>query len=146
MADLRVVGKRRRYNAKTKAQAAGIAAAEGVTEAERQTGIPKETIHYWLRQPQFAPLRTTAQAIVVEDFWAGVQIGIEEVTKALRNPDVPLRDKAQALGVIYDRFALLSGRATGRTEARDITDTLSPDMSEALADDIDEWLRARADA
>lgn len=137
-----VGGKRnhRRYTATVKATAVGIAAVDGVTEAEKQTGIPKTTIDYWLRKPEFEQLRTTAQEIVAEDFWAGVQIGIEEVSKGLRDPDVPLRDKAQALGVIYDRFALLTGGATSRSERREILS----DFDDHEIDAVSEWLREQA--
>lgn len=148
MTTLKVVGnpKHRRYTPRTKALAVGIAAAQGVTEAEVQTGIPKTTIHYWLRQPEFAPLRTTAREIVAEDFWVGVQVGIEEVSKGLRNPDISLRDKALALGVVYDRFALLTGLPTTRSETRDITEKLDDHERDALADAIDAWLQERVDA
>ena len=115
---------RRRYDADTKATAVGIATVEGVTEAERQTGIPKTTIHYWLDQPEFVHLRTTARDQLAERFWVGIQVGLEEVAKGLRG-DAPLKDKAAALGVLYDRHALLTGGATGRTESRDITGTLT---------------------
>src|SRR5262245_27403427 len=115
---------RRRYTTKDRAHAAGIGIVEGVTEAERPTGIPKETIQYWVNKQEFAHLRTTAREMVADEFWVGVQVGIEEVIKGLRS-DAPLKEKAVAFGVIYDRHALLTGGATGRTESRDITGTLS---------------------
>jgi|SRR5262245_8494242 len=115
---------RRRYTARQKAEAAGIALVEGVTEAERQTGIPKQTIDYWTQLPEFGHLRTTAREAVADRFWAGIQIGLAEVVKGLKG-DAPLKEKAQALGIMYDRHALLTGGATGRTEQRDITGTLS---------------------
>jgi hypothetical protein len=136
------MSERRRYTKRQKAQAAGIGAVEGVTEAERQTGIPKETIHYWLGQPAFAHLRTTARDQVASEFWVGVQIGVEEVVKGLRS-DVPLKDKAAALGVLYDRHALLSGHATSRSETKDITPALDDHEKAALRDAIDEWVKAR---
>jgi hypothetical protein len=145
--ELTVVGRaHRRYSKRTKANAAGIAMAEGVTEAERQTGIPKETIHYWLRQPEFAHLRTTARETVAEDFWAGVQIGIDEVTKGLRDPNVPLKDKAIALGTIYDRFALLTGSATSRTEHRELLADFDDHERDAMAEWLRELARERLDA
>ena len=138
--------KRRRYTKRQKATVAGIAAMEGVTEAERQTGIPKETIHYWLQQPEFARLRTTARDKVAEDFWAGVQIGIDEVSKALRDPEVGLRDKALALGVIYDRYALLTGGATSRTETRELLHDFDDHERDAMADWLRELARERLSA
>lgn len=134
------MSERRRYSARTKARAVGIAVVEGVTEAERQLAIPKQTIDYWLRQDErFGHLRTRAREEVAEDFWTGVQVGLEEVTKGLRT-DAPLKDKAAALGVLYDRFALLTGDPTARTENREVEAGLKDHESEALRKAIDEAL------
>lgn len=126
------MAERRRYTARQRANAVGIATVEGVTAAERQTGIPKTTIDYWLDKPEFVHLRTTARDALAERFWVGIQVGLEEVAKGLRG-DAPLRDKAAALGTLYDRHALLTGGATGRTESRDITGSLADsDVIDAL--------------
>lgn len=132
-----------RRSAKTKAKAVGIALVEGVTAAEEKTGIPKSSIHLWLRDERFAPLRTRARAEVAEDFWTAVQVALHEVTAGLQDPDVPLRDKAQALHELGDRFALLTGAATERTETRDIGDRLAPEQRDKLMDDIDVWLEGQ---
>ena len=112
---------RRRYTAKERANAAGIAIVEGVTQAERDTGIPKETIHYWLDKPEFAHLRTKTRDEVAAQLWAAIQIGIKEVAKGIVG-DAPLRDKSVALGILYDKHALMTGGATGRTENRELHD------------------------
>lgn len=123
---------RRRYDAKTRAETVGIAIVEGVTAAERQTGIPKQTIDYWVNKPEFGHLRTTAREQLVDQFWVGIQVGLEQVVAGLKS-DAPLKDKAAALGTLYDRHALLTGGATGRTESRDITGTLADsDVIDAL--------------
>ena len=113
---------RRTYTKATKARASGIAIAAGVSEAERQTGIPKTTIQYWVTSAEFVQLRTRAREEFAAELYAGVQEGARYVINGLRDPDAPLRDKAQAFGILYDRFALLSGEATTRSEHRDITD------------------------
>jgi hypothetical protein len=115
---------RRRYTPEERAQAAGLAAARGVTVAGEITGIPKTTIQYWADSEEFAYLRTTAREKVVETFWAAVQVGLDEVVKGFRT-DASLKDKAVALATVYDRHALLTGGATNRSESRDITGTLS---------------------
>lgn len=112
---------RRRYTAKQKAEAVGIALVDGVTAAERQTGIPKQTIDYWQSKPEFGHLRTTARETVVDQFWIGIQVGLREVIKGIEG-DAPLKEKADALRVMADRHALLTGGATGRTENRDLSD------------------------
>ena len=117
-----------------KAAAVGIALAVGVTEAERQTGIPKQSIDYWLNSPAFGHLRTRARAEVATEMWAGVQVGLQAVVEGLRNPEAPLRDKATALGVLYDRYALMVGEATSRTESKALTDDLSPEERQRARD------------
>jgi len=114
-----------------KAEVAALASVVGVTEAERQTGIAKETIHYWLKDPEFARLRTTAREQVVEQFWAGIQIGTRAVLEGLES-NAPLRDKALALATLVDRYALLNGEATARTETKALTDDLSDDEKQRL--------------
>jgi hypothetical protein len=134
---------RRRYSEKTRAKAVGIAAVEGVTEAERQTGIPKETIHYWANLPEYAQLCTTAREVVVQQFWVGIQVGIEAVTAGLKG-DAPLNHKADALRTLTDKYALLNGEATERTES--ITDGLPPDVKRALRERLGRAVRGEHDA
>ena len=118
------MAERRKYTSRQRAKATGIAAAEGVTAAERATGIPKETIQYWTKKPEFAHLRTTAREMVVDQFWVGVQVGLEQVIEGMKG-DAPLKEKAIALATIYDRHALLTGGATARSESRDISGTIT---------------------
>ena len=114
----------RKYSTRTRAKAVGIAVVEGVTAAERQTGIPKNTIQYWTQKPEFVHLRTTAREDVIEQLWIGIQVGIEEVTAGLRGTG-NVHHKAMALQTLAERYALLTGGATARTEARDITGTIT---------------------
>jgi hypothetical protein len=114
----KVMATRRRYSEKTRAKAVGIAVVEGVTEAERQTGIPKQTIDYWLDKPEFGQLRTTAREVVVESLWVGIQIGIRALVEGIKG-DAPLNHKADAFDKLAQRYALLNGEATQRTETHD---------------------------
>lgn len=113
------------YPTKTRMETIGRALEVGTKQAARETGIARRTIEYWMASPEFAELKSKARDQVAEDMWAGVQVALREVLDGLTQPRTPLRDKAQALGILYDRYALLSGGATARTEARDITGTLS---------------------
>lgn len=130
------MAQRRRYTAKQRAEAAGIAVVEGVTAAERVTGIPKTTIQYWTEKPEFAQLRTTAREAVIEELWVGLQIGVRELSAGLAG-DAPLHHKAQAFVALAERYALLSGDATSRTESRELHDL--PDS--AYIDAIHEAVR-----
>ncbi len=123
---------RRRYTAKERAAAVGIAVADGVTAAGRKTGIPKQTIDYWQSKPEFGHLRTTARETVIDQFWIGIQVGLREVIKGIEG-DAPLREKAEAMKVMADRYALLTGEATSRSEHRELTEALDDHEREALA-------------
>ena len=127
---------RQTYHARQRANAVGIAAVEGVTAAERATGIPKQTIQYWTGKPEFVHLRTTAREVVADAYWVGIQVGIEEVTKGLR-AEAPVDKKASALAVFADRHALLTGGATVRTETRSPVDDFDDDHKRRLAEWID---------
>jgi hypothetical protein len=135
------MAERRRYTTKTRAKAVGIAMVDGVTAAERVTGIPKETIQYWTTKPEFAQLRTTAREVVAEEMWIGIQVGVRELVAGLAG-DAPLHHKASAFQALADRFALLTGGATSRTESRELNDL--PDS--AYVDAIHEAVRLVGEA
>jgi hypothetical protein len=116
---------RRTYSRAEKAKAVGLAVVEGVTKAAEATGIPNQRVSDWLAE--FDPsgeMRAKSRDAVAEQMWAVIQIGVQEVFKGIQG-DAPLRDKVVAVGVLYDKFALLTGAATSRTESRDLTGTLS---------------------
>ena len=132
------MAERRRYTNVQKAEAVAAATLSNTQAASEATGIPRTTIDYWLDKPEFVALRQKTRDEVGERLWSAIQVGIDEVAKGLRG-DAPLRDKATAVGILYDKHALLTGGATGRTESRDLTGTLSDgDVVTALryADDI----------
>jgi hypothetical protein len=118
------VAARRRYTRKEKAAAVAQATLSTVEAAAAATGIPRTTIDYWMDQPEFVELRYKTRDAVADEFWTSIQVGVKEVAKGLLG-DAPLRDKATAVGILYDKHALLTGSATSRTEARDITGTIS---------------------
>lgn len=118
------MAERRRYTKRQKAEAVAAATMTNTDAAAETTGIPESTIRYWLDKPEFAELRTKSRDAVADDFWAAIQVGLKEVAAGLTG-DAPLRDKSVALGILYDKHALLTGGATGRTESRDLTGTLS---------------------
>ena len=114
----------RRYTRKEKAAAVAQATLSTVEAAAAATGIPRTTIDYWMDQPEFVELRSKTRDAVADEFWTAIQVGVKEVAKGLLG-DAPLRDKATAVGILYDKHALLTGSATSRTEARDITGTIA---------------------
>lgn len=111
----------RRYTKAQKVEAVAAASLTSTEAAAEQMGIPRTTIAYWLDQPEFVELRQKTRDEVGERLWSAIQVGIDEVAKGLRS-DAPLRDKATAVGILYDKHALLTGGATGRTESRELND------------------------
>lgn len=116
---------RRSYTKTEKARVVADALNSSTKAAADRAGINESTVRYWLDDPEFATLRDKSRDAVAAEFWTAIQVGIREVTKGLKDPDAGLRDKAVALGVIYDKHALLTGGATNRSESRDITGTIS---------------------
>lgn len=114
---------RSKYSLEQRSEAVGLAASVGQTKAAEATGIPKQTIDWWMRN-EFKHLVDAARDTVAERFWLAVQVGLGSVVEGF-DSQAPLKDKAYALGVVYDRYALLTGGATTRSENRDITGTLS---------------------
>ena len=122
----------RRYSRAEKAEAVASAVLTSTEAAAEKHGIPRTTLAYWLDSPEFVELRQKTREEVGDRMWAAIQIGIDEVAKGLRS-DAPLRDKATAVGILYDKHALLNGLATNRTESRDLTGTLSDaEIAEAI--------------
>jgi transposase-like protein len=116
---------RRSYTPEQKAKTAGLAVVHGVTKAAEMSGVPKQRVSDWLdKYDPGGEMRTKSREKVAEEMWAVIQIGVQEVSKGIQG-DAPLRDKVVAVGVLYDKFALLTGSATARTESRDITGSLS---------------------
>ena len=103
-----------------RAKAVGIALIDGPQAASDATGIPRTTILRWTELPEYDELRQKTPEVVSDMFWAAVQIGVDQVATGLLG-DEPLRDKAVALGILYDKHALMTGQVTVRSEARDLT-------------------------
>jgi len=104
---------------------------DGVTAAERVTGIPKPTIQDWTTRPEYVQLRTTARETVIESLWVGLQIGVRELSNGLAG-DAPLHHKASAFQALAERYALLTGGATARMESRELNDLPDSAYVEAI--------------
>ena len=114
-----------------RAKAIGLALAVGAVNASDATGIPRRTISSWLSGERPAPELDAALAAsrddVVAKLWEAVSAGTAAVLDGLRDPRARLGDKAQALRVVSEQYALLTGRATERSETftyaehRDVT-------------------------
>jgi transposase-like protein len=130
---------RRRYTRKQKAEIVGLAEVEGVREAARQADVPVSTLEHWRQHGEMAQLRTQKREEVAADIWAVFQKGVRRV-EALLPTTEDMAKVAVATGILYDKFALMSGQATTRNEHRELTGMLDDHEREALRKVIDDVL------
>jgi hypothetical protein len=121
-----------------KAKAVGIAMLEGVTESERQTGIPHRTISDWMERPEFAEFRLRAREQVAEDVKTAFLVGLARSMELMRT-DTDLRAVGDITDKLGNRWALMTGEATIRTESRTLTEGLDDHERLTLRNAIDAW-------
>jgi hypothetical protein len=109
---------------------------KGQTAASEETGVPLTTVNLWYHDPRYVELRTTAREEVIESMWAAAQAGIASMVKSLDDPKTPLRDKTDAASMLVEKYLLLRGEATERTEHRALTE----DFDDGEVDAIQDWL------
>lgn len=124
------MAERRRYTKAERAKVVAIAEMKGQTVAAEETGIPLTTINQWYHRPEYVEMRTKTREDVAEQFWTGIQIALKAVVDGIG--DGKLSEKAIALGVLYDKYALMTGGATGRTESRELNDLPDSAYVEAI--------------
>lgn len=140
------IRRHRRYTKVQKAEAVGASLAMGVRAAADKLGVPESTIRRFREDPEMAQLRAETKAEVASDVWGAFQQGVRRISELIPQTD-DIAKVAVATGVLYDKFALIAGHATERTETRDVTAKLDDAGLEELTTSIDEWLAARkADA
>jgi hypothetical protein len=119
------MAERRRYTKRERVAAVIAADASNLTAASEQTGIPRETIRYWLDRPEFAELRHNAREAMAQEAQVVARLAWQKLGAAIANGQLEGRDLVMAAGMATDKAQLLNGGATARTEARDITGSLS---------------------
>jgi transposase-like protein len=136
---------RRHYSAETRSEAVGLALSVGVKEAGRRLGIPYRTVSHWLARPEAQVAITRSRDDVAAKLWEAVTVGTEAVLAGLRDPKARLSDKAQALRVVAEQYALLTGGATSRSENLNINadaELAPPQLSWEEMAQLAEWLDA----
>jgi len=135
------IRKHRRYTKRQKGVAVMTATLASVAAASAETGIPATNIRRWRDDPEMAEFGEKTRAEIADEMRAlGVKVLAEIRT---RLPEYEPRDLSILLGILTDKAQLLSGEATSRTESRDLTATLAEEERDALADEVDQWLRDR---
>lgn len=137
-----VGGKHRRYTRRQKATAVVTAELSSAMAAAEATGIPRQTIAYWLDDPAFSELRRKTR----EDSAEGFDVLIHMAQGRLREliPVMEARDLVTLLGVATDKAQLISGKATARTESKAVTDGMTDHETEALRSVIERVLEEAA--
>ena len=136
-------GPRRRYTKRQKAELVGRAEVEGVRPTARAARVPVSTLESWRTRSEFAQMRTEKREEVIADLYAVFQQGVRRIADLLPVTD-DMSKVAIATGIIYDKFALMSGQVTARTELLNPTEGMNDGEKQALSDAIDEWLKAKA--
>lgn len=136
---------RRRYSQKEKLSAVLAADMVGLTAAAEQTGIPKQTIDYWMDRPEFGQFRTKAREDMAEEIKVVAHLAWMRTAQALRDGTMEPRDVLFAAEKATNLQLLMTGEATSRTETRSLTDDLDDHEAEVLGELIREELERRAD-
>jgi hypothetical protein len=137
------MAERRRY---TKSQKmAAVIAAEFTTPQAAAEGldIPQSNVYYWFNAPEFVELRKKTREDMAEETAALAHKVLGVITAKL--PDYEPKDLNTLYGILVDKSQLLTGQATSRTEARDITATLDDHERETLRKVLDEAMAVDAD-
>jgi hypothetical protein len=115
----------RQYSAEERVEAVGLAMSVGPVRAARQLGLPVRTVTNWTHSRQAAALRIGTQDLLKERLREAVAVGVEVVLTGFRDPKARLGDKAAALRVVAEQYALLTGAPTSHSV------TITAEMSAA---------------
>lgn len=138
------MAERRKYTKRQKLSAVMAAEMVGVTVAGEQSGIPKQTIQYWLDDPKFGPYRTRAREGLIEEVKVAAHLLWRRVIESA--PDMEPRDALFGADKATAYLQLLTGAATARVETQDITNDLDDHERAALRDILTGVLSEKPDA
>jgi hypothetical protein len=132
----------RAYTDAERAEAVGRALAIGTNRAAAELDVPARTLRSWIPRPEYRRMRTAAEDHLAASLFDGFVLGVETVVERIAQGDASLRDVSVATGILADKWLLLSGRATSRTEHINEDAELSPhDLTWEEKDQLGAWLR-----
>ena len=137
------MAERRRYTKKQKAAAVGLALAINPLAASEGTGIPRTTILGWMDRPEYDSLRQKTGAEMSEGFKVLANLAMQRLLKQIEDDEVDPKDVAVAMGIATEKYLLMSGEATSRTEST-LLRGKSDHEQQLLADVINSELERRA--
>lgn len=128
-----------------RAKVVGLASVRGVRAASRETGVPVSTVSNWMHDPAFEQLRTRKKEEVAAEVWAAFQTGVQRVVELIPHTDDALK-VATASGILFDKYALMTGQATERHENREILHDFGDGEKEALEGWLHDIAKEQANA
>ena len=128
----------RRYTKRQKVTAVIAAEMTTAAAAAESSGVPENTIRYWMDQPEFVELRTKTREDLAAESKALAHKTLEAIQRRL--PEFEPRDLTILYGVLTDQAQLLSGEATSRSEHRELTDALDDHEKAQLRSILEEAL------
>lgn len=134
------MAERRRYTKHQKLSAVIAADMLGVVAASEQTGIPHQTVSYWLDQPEFGEYRRKAREDLVEEIGIVAHLAWQRVAEALRSGSLEPRDALFAADKATTLLQLVSGQATDRVEtmvAESMTDHEREQLKLIISEAVD---------
>jgi hypothetical protein len=118
------VAPRRRY----KEKASAVLLADSLNSADaagKRLGIAGRTIRRWRDDPELADLVRKTREETSDDVKVAMVLAWELIIERLKRGEIETKDLIVLGGVAFDKHQLATGGATARTEARDITGTLT---------------------
>jgi hypothetical protein len=115
----------RQYTKRTKLATTIAAEISGVTQTAVATGIPHQTISYWMNDPELGEIRRKTREDLADEIKAVAHLAWQRVAATIRDGSMEPRDAIFAAEKATSLQILMTGGATARTENRDITGTIS---------------------
>jgi DhnA family fructose-bisphosphate aldolase class Ia len=115
----------RRYTKRTKLATTMAAEISGVVQAAEATGIPHQTISYWMNDPELGEIRRKTREDLADEIRTVAHLAWQRVADTIRDGSMEPRDAIFAAEKATSLQILMTGGATARTENRDITGTIS---------------------
>ncbi len=130
------IKRRRSYTKRRQAEVVGLSEVVGVRAAARKAHVPVSTLENWRLREDMAQLRTQKKEDVAADVWAAFQAGVRRIVELIPQTE-DMSKVAVATGILFDKFALMSGEATSRTESKTLTDGMNDHERETLRHILD---------
>lgn len=132
---------RRRYSDIEKADAVGRGEILGPVRAGRELHIPARNISLWMGDPRFAAVREASHDHILDTLRTASAAAANDLLRIIRDSAASDRDKVRASEVALDRYQLMSGGATERTENLNVEVDAGPMVTrDEVRAELIEWM------